>query len=161
MSENTRINSYDSDNNNGCGRYYNDRRFFNCPFNSELISYSVAPDVECPLIHQQFALNLVRTNNTGQQTAETIYTGTAFRNCLNAADPIFPFGTIIVRNLSSFPVTINVAGEGPTQTIIVQPNSEEAITSNSIGRVDVVIPAGQTVRLSFLFDIFFPANPFI
>jgi hypothetical protein len=150
-----------SNNYNSCGRNNNERRYFDNAFNSELITYNIGPSVECPLVHQQFVINLVRTNTTAQETAETIFTGTAFRNCLNVADPIFPFGTIIARNLSAFPVTINIAGEGPTQTIIVQPNSEEAIVTNSIGRVDVIVPIGQTVRLSLLFDIFFPANPFI
>jgi hypothetical protein len=152
------------DNYNGCNigsTGCNDKRFFNSAFNSEFISYDFGGGTDCALIHQQFVINLVRTNVTAQDVAETIYRAAGFARCQNPGDSIFPFGTIVVRNLSIFPVTVVITGEGPSQSIIVQPNSEGVIISNSIGEVNAIVPVGQTARVSFLFDIFFPANPFI
>lgn len=148
-----------SDYSNACG-YQDNYRFSNTPFNSEVVTYAGPPangGGDCALIHEQFAVNFTR--NLAQTGPQTIYTATRFIRCQDSA-AIFPFGTIIARNLSAFPITIIISGDtGQTRTI--PPNSEIVIVSNSIGQVDIDESLNQNgqARLLLLFDLYYPAFP--
>lgn len=154
-------NTYNNyENNNSCGRNNNDRRFFDGPFNSEVVTYA-APVAngggDCALVHEQFFLNFM--DNLTPASSEIVYTATRFIRCQDSA-AIFPFGTIIVRNFSNFPVEIIVSGD-TNITQIVQANSEAVIVSNSIGQINVELATAQggRARVLFAFDLFYPAFP--
>jgi hypothetical protein len=112
---------------------------------------------DCPLVHEQFSISLVKPRTLAPRE-DVIYRANGFFNCIGGGGAINPYGTIIVRNFSAVPVSFDVIGVLGTTTMIVQPNSEVALTLNSISEVNVNLPT-DPVRLLFLFDIFYPANP--
>lgn len=118
----------------------------------------------CCLIHEQFTLNIIK-NRTSQPRTDVIYVANQFRRCpsqeveatLNGS--IYPFGTIVTRNLSAVPVNFIVYGDVEEETsMIVQPNSEVAVTLSAISAVEVNYPT-DPIRLLFTFDIFHPGDP--
>jgi len=141
---------YLNDNYNAYGYCCN--RNTNLSIDSEVIVVG-----DCPLVHQQFSINLVKPRTLAPRE-DVIYRAQQFVNCFSGADEVYPYGTILVRNFSAVPVSFDVIGVLGTTTMIVQPNSEVALTLNSISEVNVNLPT-DPVRLLFLFDIFYPANP--